>query len=240
MNSVDKDVICQRFGIPIRAYIRKSLLPILGPVCLLSGPGPRTLVVNQAGPYVPGHTVLKLMRYRMLGFAANCQRRCRMEAKWEARTESPEPATSRDLDEVNPPTLTRPQMAYAYRRDPPPRTVMTSLSVSASNLQLMRLITTPPGHTHTSAAGSGSTAAATESGALIELQGTPEMPEPVEPLSSTDTAGRVRVYGWEDMGTIKSVSVFQAPVPPSSSDDKRRPIMVIADSIRLIITETTR
>lgn len=162
-----------------------------------------------------------------------------MEARWERSPDPLDRTTSRDSDEVSQPVL--PRLAYTYRRDPPPRTVMTSLSISASKLRLLRLIMAPLRPPQpASASGSGALPATGDSRALHELQGQPHEAEAAESVASGDVAVCAGVHGWEDMGTVKRVSVFQAPVPPSSSDDRRRPIMVIADSIRLIITETTR
>lgn len=165
---------------------------------------------------------------------------CRMEARWERGADSPEPTTPRDFDDVSQASTLQPPSVYAYKRDVPPRTVMTALSVSASSLRLLRLIMVPPRTPQPSASGSAPAAGPGDARALHELQGQRDDGEAAESVASGDAAWRPGVQGWEDMGTIKRVSVFQAPVPPSSSDDRRRPIMVLADSIRLIITETTR
>lgn len=163
-----------------------------------------------------------------------------MEARWERAADSPGPITPRDFDDLSQTFTLQPPPAYAYKQDAPPRTVMSALSVSASNLRLLRLIMAPPRTKPPSAAGSGPATGPGDARALHELQGQPDDCEAAHSVASGDAAGRPGVQGWEDMGSIKRVSVFQAPVPPSSSDDRRRPIMVLADSIRLIITETTR
>eukprot|EP00892_Ulva_mutabilis_P001713 jgi/Ulvmu1/11542/UM078_0032.1 len=165
-----------------------------------------------------------------------------MEARWERSVDSMEATASRDTEEFSQAASLPPPLAYSYAACAPQRKVLASLSVSASSLQLLRLITTSaqPAECPTSARGAEPLAAAADSVALQELQGQADGSELPESVGTADGVGRVPVHGWEDMGTIKRVSVFQAPVPPSSSDDRRRPIMVIADSIRLIVTDTTR
>lgn len=56
---------------------------------------------------------------------------------------------------------------------------------------------------------------------------------------ASDSTGQCKAHGWEDMGSIRSLSVFQAPAPPSTTDEKR-PIIVVSESAHLIITETSR
>lgn len=56
---------------------------------------------------------------------------------------------------------------------------------------------------------------------------------------TSDGTNHCKAYGWEDMGSIRSLSVFQAPAPPSNTDEKR-PIIVVSESAHLIISETSR
>ena len=163
-----------------------------------------------------------------------------MEARWERCVEPLETAASRDLDDFSQASVHRPLLAYSYNGAVPLRMALTSLSVSASGLHLLRLITTPSQPGEALSPATGGTPLPADSQALQELQGQPAGSETNDSAGPADAASRIVVHGWEDMGTVKRVSVFQAPVPPSSCDDRRRPIMVIADSTRLIITETTR
>jgi hypothetical protein len=119
------------------------------------------------------------------------------------------------------------------------RGVLTSLSVSGTNSRLVRLITSRPKPSRDGREPEDD--ARSDSSAFHEIVG-PQVEEeadvngPAGPLGLFD-----RVHAWEDMGSIRSVSVFQAPVPPSSSDDeKKQPIIVMSDCVRLIITEKTR
>jgi hypothetical protein len=160
---------------------------------------------------------------------------CSLEARWSLSTGEGvlDSCNSAELDSMLASAPLQPPPAFAYRRGPGARASLSSLSLSATNVHLLRLVTAPP------------TAARDDRHELgtfhaVSQHARDAATEDGDSSAGSDSTGHCKTFGWEDMGSLRSLSLFQAPVPPSSSDDRTRPIIVISESVHLIITETSR
>jgi hypothetical protein len=158
---------------------------------------------------------------------------CSVDARWQAVPPSVPSSGAlwqQGEDEASL-LLARQHFRFAYAQSARPKHTVTSLSISLSDVKLTRL----ESQADSPHARQGREAAfATNEASLTS---------PRSRLSgSSHTAGAQDWPWWapHSMGTIRSVSMFQAPVPPSSADDKARPVMVMMDCVHLIMTEAAR
>jgi hypothetical protein len=120
---------------------------------------------------------------------------------------------------------------FTYAQPARPKHSLTSLSMSLSDVKLTRL----------ECDGQASSARLPPDPATLARDAAVASPRSHHSGNSTTArAGDRYACKAHDMGTIRTVSIFQAPVPPSSADEKARPVMVMMDCVHLIMSEAAR
>lgn len=142
----------------------------------------------------------------------------------------------------------QPPPRYAYRRGSGVSVKLVALSLTMSKIRILRLSspdTAPTTAAFTVSAASdvdASAAAAARSSAYDEIMGVArsgpasELPRAVSGISAV-VAEAAR---WDDMGCIGLVELLRAPVLPSSGDERKQPMFVMAEDAQIVLTESSR
>jgi hypothetical protein len=195
---------------------------------------------------------------------------CSFDARWALSPLAPLASASSGVSDLDAPSQhgtpahgAQPAPRFAYRRSRGATAKLMALTLRLSDVRLFRLL--PGAGSAAGSSGASRVALAppldtkcVASSAYAEIMGmglhsgvsTGYVASPSGTRGSGKGAALARTHsvlagvaeaaGWDDMGRIGTIELMQAPVLPSSGDDRKQPMFVMAEDARIVLTESTR